>query len=770
MPKVDIKYLWGIEDEKQGSSLTWSATLMNADIFWWIKVLFDYWMFQWWRNENSLNNKTDKEAINADYIVITHAHMDHIWRLPFLVKSWFKWKIIMSHLTKQLMLVMLSDYVKLTKNKIDSLKKENKSKWLRLRGYLKLIKLEEELNKNGLDKDYKIKKQNTLNKIVWNWSLNKLSRQAKYYLKKEKVRSEEDIETSLNDNIPTLLYDIDDIYKTMWMVKTLDVGNEVDLTDHIVITREDSEVIDKLPNIVKNEWYNRPIYVTPNIKLFIINKWKTILNDIFKISKENKQLRIKLRVALWIFHEEENYKGNTDFTKEEAKIFLDENSINSRKDIKNLEDNIPELPFTKEDAENASSLLKVVFNNPNEKVVESFKLSFVDAGHIEWSVQAIVTLVTKKVETNLWTKQWKKWKNNKWSIWYSSTIKEHQNFLFTWDLWKFTDPNISWIPEISDYKFDYVQCESTYATREHPNKKEEFSRFVSEINSAKGKVLIPAFSLQRTQEIIIELLENKLNNKKNIESYNKLKKEYRRYKREYDLLVNKWETINSDEETRKSTLFLKLWSISEKLEKINTDVFLGNLIIDSPLSKKITDIFLENIWEKYKLLDPLLQRELFWKEVLRSLEKWEYKNLYKDKRAKAKDIIISSGGMLQWWAIMNHLKEIIVDPSAKIIFTWYQSFWTIWQKILWWDKQVIIEWEIYDVKCEVVQIKWYSSHIWWPDIEKYVWEDLKYSKKAKLILNHGWELREVLAKTIRGVNSKIDVIVPSLYESVKVWL
>jgi hypothetical protein len=37
------------------------------------------------------------------------------------------------------------------------------------------------------------------------------------------------------------------------MVKTLNVGNELDLTDHIVITREDSEVIDKLPNIVKNE-------------------------------------------------------------------------------------------------------------------------------------------------------------------------------------------------------------------------------------------------------------------------------------------------------------------------------------------------------------------------------------------------------------------------------------------------------------------------------------------------------------------------------------
>jgi hypothetical protein len=34
----------------------------------------------------------------------------------------------MSPLTKQLMQIMLSDYVKLIKNKIDSLEKENKSK------------------------------------------------------------------------------------------------------------------------------------------------------------------------------------------------------------------------------------------------------------------------------------------------------------------------------------------------------------------------------------------------------------------------------------------------------------------------------------------------------------------------------------------------------------------------------------------------------------------------------------------------------------------
>jgi hypothetical protein len=49
------------------------------------------------------------------------------------------------------------------------------------------------------------------------------------------------------------LYDIEDIYRTMERVETLEIGKELDLTDHIVITRENSEVIDKLPAIVRDK-------------------------------------------------------------------------------------------------------------------------------------------------------------------------------------------------------------------------------------------------------------------------------------------------------------------------------------------------------------------------------------------------------------------------------------------------------------------------------------------------------------------------------------
>ena len=768
MTKVNIKYLWWIEDEKYWASLTWSATLMNAEIYWWIKILFDYWMFQWWKNEDLLNNKTDEEAINADYIVITHSHMDHIGRLPLLIKKWFKWKIFMSNLTKQLMVVMLSDYVKLTTDKIESLEKENKAKWLKIRKYLKAIKLKEELLKNGLTKKDKDKKNKSFNKIIWNENEKKFLKTAYSHLKKFNIESESDIKEELNSDIPTLLYNMEDIFSTMNMVETLEIWNEIDLTDHIVITRENSEVIDRLPLIVKKEWYNKFIYVTPDLRVSLIHKWKNEIDSIFNISKLNKELRESLINAFTIYNEKEKYINDNKYIFEEAKNLLEKYSINSKKDIEELKSEIPELPYNKEDLEKAISLLKVAFNNPNEKVVESFKLKFANAGHIEWSVQAIVTLVTKQVEQTIGNNISKanKWKNKcYWNI-----NKEYQNFLFTWDLGKISDPNISWIPDIPDYKFEYVQCESTYATREHPNKQEEFKNFINEINSTKWKVLIPAFSLQRTQEVMLELLENKKNNLVSIKKISKLEEEYKKISKKYKVLLDKWNDLTWKEKIEKSDLFSAIAKLDELKNSYKINNFTWDLLIDSPLSRKVKDIYLENIWDKYKLLDPLIQKWIFWKEVVRNLERWEYKNLYTEKRKRSKDVIISSWGMLQWWAIINHLKEIITDPNAKIIFTWYQSPYTLWWKILSWDKQIIIEWEIFPVKCEVRQIRWYSSHIWGNDIVDYVWKKINFSKNGILALNHWGELRWPLSEIIKGVNNKIEVIVPWLYDTVTVWL
>ena len=124
--------------------------------------------------------------------------------------------------------------------------------------------------------------------------------------------------------------------------------------------------------------------------------------------------------------------------------------------------------------------------------------------------------------------------------------------------------------------------------------------------------------------------------------------------------------------------------------------------------------------------------------------------------------------MLQWWAIINHLKQIVSDPKAKIIFTWYQSYWTLWEQLLSWAKQIMIEWVPHDVKCSIVQVKWYSSHIWSDDLIMYLTEMLNYKKWAKIALTHGWDAREDLALQIKDVQKKVEVIVPKLYDRVKV--
>ena len=57
---VNIKYLWWIESNNKNSldfvSLTWSSTLVDIN---WFLGLIDYWMFQWWKNDEKTLDKVD---------------------------------------------------------------------------------------------------------------------------------------------------------------------------------------------------------------------------------------------------------------------------------------------------------------------------------------------------------------------------------------------------------------------------------------------------------------------------------------------------------------------------------------------------------------------------------------------------------------------------------------------------------------------------------------------------------------------------------------
>lgn len=66
---------------------------------------------------SELNTRFPFDAENIDYVVITHNHVDHTGRLPFLVKSGYRGDIHMSCSTSKLISNALSDSYKVLKNK-----------------------------------------------------------------------------------------------------------------------------------------------------------------------------------------------------------------------------------------------------------------------------------------------------------------------------------------------------------------------------------------------------------------------------------------------------------------------------------------------------------------------------------------------------------------------------------------------------------------------------------------------------------------------------
>ena len=187
---VIIKYFWWIESDNKTSpnfvSLTWSSTLIDID---WFLGLIDYWMFQWWKNDEKYNQEPFELAEKLDFVVLTHAHLDHCWRLPFLVKNWFSWPIYTTRLTWLQTKEMLFDYVRIMKAEIDKSKNLNKKVSKKFKQCEFLVRAYESLNSNKLSREDREKIEKKLYRKFPEIDSNELNLaylEAKDYLSKNK--------------------------------------------------------------------------------------------------------------------------------------------------------------------------------------------------------------------------------------------------------------------------------------------------------------------------------------------------------------------------------------------------------------------------------------------------------------------------------------------------------------------------------------------------------------------------------------------------------
>ena len=256
---------------------------------------------------------------------------------------------------------------------------------------------------------------------------------------------------------------------------------------------------------------------------------------------------------------------------------------------------------------------------------------------------------------------------------------------------------------------DFLQVESTYGGREHAAKMgadAEVGQLVNETVAKEGKLIIPAFSVGRTQEIVYTLHQ------------------------------------------------LTLAGTIPKLP----------IYVDSPLSVNATEVYRLHP----ECFNDAIYRFLrdranpFGMDNLTYIREQSQSMKLNDLKGAA--IIISASGMCEAGRIRHHLKNHIGDPCNLILFIGYCAAHTLGAQILAGYPKVNIFGEPHLVRARVASIESFSGHADKHELKRYV-EGIS-GRLQKIFVVHGEESQALaFGETLRTMKPDAEVVVPEYRQS-----
>ena len=310
--------------------------------------------------------------------------------------------------------------------------------------------------------------------------------------------------------------------------------------------------------------------------------------------------------------------------------------------------------YTMEDAEYALGFLKGMPFGETFTVFDGIQVTFQEAGHVLGS--AIVIIDIEDQEDG----------------------GKQKRFVFTGDLGRIHLPIINDPYPIE--KADYILCESTYGNRTHAPIEEgipDLARVINRTVRRGGKIIIPAFALERTQELVYAL----------------------------HLLIHQ--------------------------NEIPKDL---SIFLDSPLANSITNIFKTHI----ELYDEEIRGQF--KNGKNPFQMRQLKQTASAEESKKLNyfigpcVIVSASGMCEAGRIRHHLKNNIEDPKNSIVIVGYMAENTLGRKLIDNMPMVKIFDNMYSVRAEVVVLESFSAHADCNDLDDYI-KNIEGLKK--IILVHG---------------------------------
>jgi metallo-beta-lactamase family protein len=317
----------------------------------------------------------------------------------------------------------------------------------------------------------------------------------------------------------------------------------------------------------------------------------------------------------------EGFKGkiiSTPATKAVAEfMLLDTVNILGRNDEHDLS-----KIYTKDNVQKALALWEGIEYHQRFNVDHGFRFSYRDAGHILGSGML--------------------------EVWYNG-----KKIVFTGDLGNSPSPLLKDSEVITDA--DFLVMESVYGDRihEHRNERKKLLEAAIEDNyNRKGTLVVPTFSLERTQELLFEI---------------------------NDLVENK-------------------------------RVPAMPIFLDSPLAIKLTSVYrkFENYFNETALKMIGKGDDIFNFPGLRlTLETEESKEILHTENPK---IVIAGSGMSNGGRIVHHERNYLPDSKNTLLLTGYQSLGTLGRTIEDGAKTVRINGEEVPVRARIAKISGYSGH------------------------------------------------------------
>lgn len=380
----------------------------------------------------------------------------------------------------------------------------------------------------------------------------------------------------------------------------------------------------------------------------------------------------------------------TSATADIAEIMLKDSARIQEEDAKYLarklqEKHPPIEPlYSEEDVNGVAKLFERLEYHEWHELGDDVKVRFLDAGHI---------LGSAIIEMNI------------------KDQGEWRHLVFTGDLGRRNLPLLR-DPETIE-GCEILISESTYGNRVHEKVsdiKEELYQILDEAYRVEGRVIIPAFSLGRTQQIIYFL--NELYNEK-------------------------------------------------RLPHIP-------IFVDSPLSTRLVSVFRHHLQEMDDEVQAMMEsdRDPFGFALLDYVST-RAQSIALNKREGA-FVVIAGSGMCENGRVRHHLKNGIEHEGNTIVLMGYQAANTLGRRLQQRDPRVKIFDRYYKVKAKVVQLSGLSGHADVVDFKWWYEQSAKQGNIGQVFLVHGEpESAAALADLIRD-ECDLEPIIPHYQQSFEV--